>query len=308
MALPKYIVSEFTTITRYDLASYLNDYVDFIESQRQDITDYYSGAVDKPNTSSFNALTSLLGRSNELNNQIEIHRDRFNNASFWELVNTLSDIQITLETVDNSSKWLRSSITKNNFSPQVEVELTLKQFQTLEQLAKDIGSNDKESDWATIALRNDLPEEGYTPDGGIKLNVQFSNKFAFFLRSVVDNLSGEKVYGIDVDRTITFTNNDLKALTYKETIYQSVEILSQLRQGDTPEFPQNGISEAIVVGANRASIAYPVLFRQLYNTFRTNDSLKNLRLNNIGIDGTALRIDFQVQTRLEEVLNQSLIF
>lgn len=307
MALPQYIVSEFSHITRYPLATYLDNFVTFIENKRDDIVNYYRGTVTKPNITSFKLLNDLLVQAEKVNDLIEIHKNRFTNTSYWELIELLSNIQTTLWTIDNSSIWLRSSITKNNFTPSIEIEKTLKQHQTLENLSQSIGSNNKEQDWISIALRNDLAEEDYTPDGGTLIKLQYSNKYSFFLESVVDNIIGEKVYGIDIYRKLTFVDDDLRTLSPKETIVQTVDILSSLKQGDTPEFPQDGIQGSLVVGSNRMSIAYSVLFRQLYDTFKKDDTLKSFKIAKIENSQDWLKFIFEVETRLGDVVVQETI-
>jgi hypothetical protein len=305
MALPNDIVSQFHKLTRYPLAEYLNQFVDFIDVDRNNILEYYSGNVDVPNKTSFEKLNNLLKHSSLINDTIENYRDRMNNGAYWELVELLSNIEVSLSTIENSSKWLRSTISKNNFTPQVELNYVLKQLETLEDASVKSGSNDKDNDWVTIALRNDLEEELYTPDGGNSLLIGYQNKLTVRLQSVVDNVVGEKAYGLDFNKKLTFNQEGLEVLGYKETMSQSVNVLANLRQGNTPEFPQDGIQSELVVGSNRAAIAYPVLFRQFYATFRRDDTLKALRITNIENTQEALLLDFSVETRLGEEIEQT---
>lgn len=305
MALPSNIVSQFENVTRYPLARYLSEYASFIDNGRSDILDFYAGNVDRPNEKSFEKLSELLKKTETVNATIESYRSRLNNGAYWELVELLSNVAVSLSTIENSSKWLRSAIAKNNFTPEVELEYVLQQIQTLEDVSVSIGSNNRDSDWVTIALRNDLIEEEYTPDGGNSLIVGYRNKLTVRLNSVVDNIIGERAYGIDFDRKITFEDNDLKALSYKDTMIQTVNVLANLRQGQTPEFPQDGIQSSLVVGSNRAAIAYPILFRQFYATFRRDDTLKSLTVTKIENTEDALIMDFSVETRLGEEVQQT---
>jgi len=302
MALPINIVTQFNNITRYRLDRYLNDFAEFINQQRRDIVEYYSGEVQRPNTSSFDKLKHLLTESRRINSLIEVHKDRMNSAAFWELIELLTEVQEALNTVDNASKWLRSAITRNNFNPNVEVETVMKQFQTLEQISNVLGSNNGDDDWYKVALRNDLREEDYTVEGGNVISSSYRNKLTINLRSVVDNISGEKVYGIDLDRKLTFENDDLRALSYRDTIFQTVEVLAGLRSGQTPEFPTDGIQVNLVSGSNRNAIPFPVLFRQFTETFQKDDTLKALKIKNIENDQDLLKIDFEVETRFGEVV------
>ncbi len=304
MAIPLSTILEFEKTTRFPLREYIRLYVDFIDIHRANITSYYSGASERPNDLSFQRMEDLLAKSRRLNDVIDNLKDTMRHAADWELYETISDLFTSLLTVDNSSKWLRSSITKNNFSPEVEVQETLQMRQTLERLSGDVlGSTNRENDWVSIALRNDLAEDDYTPDGGNVLNVSYSNKRTIQVNSIVDNITGDRIYGIDIQRKLEFSklSSDLVALAPRETLLQSVEILSTLKQGDSPEFPGEGLQSGII-GTNQNSIAYPVLFRQYYNTFAKDDTLKALAISNITHEEDAVLIDFTVETRLGELI------
>lgn len=305
MQVSSNIISDFTRITKYPLNQYLDQYITFIERGREDILNYYSGSVDKPNKDSFNQLENLLKQSEQIDQATTNHRNQLNNASYWELIDLLGEVKTSLQTTYNSSKWMRSVISKNNFSPKVEVDHVLKQSQTIENVASQSGYIDYQNDWTKIALRNDLKEEQYSLQGGNNLLIAFENSQSIFINSVVDNIVGQKIYGKDIDRKLTFIDNDLKALTYEETIKQSVNILARLRQQQTPEFVEDGIESSIVVGSNRSNIAYPILYRQLYSTFRKDDTLKSLSITNISSEKQALIIEFSVETRLGEQLTQT---
>ena len=302
MALPDGIVNDFERITNYPLGNFLNDFTTFVDSGRSDILDYYGGVVSKPNESAFSELGRLLSESESIMEVSQQHASQLSNAAYWELIVIMTDIQSSLQTIDNSSKWLRSAIAKNDFSPDVELEHILKQNQTLEDIAVSVGSTDKESDWVRIALRNDLTEDMYTVDGGNQIVAGNINRMTIKLDSVVDNIVGKKVYGVDLDKTIQFADDDLVALSNEDTIKQTVEVLAGLRQGQTPEFPEDGIQSSIVSGSNRNQIAYPILMRQYYNTFRKDDTLKSLTITNIQLLTDSLVVEFSIETRLSEVV------
>lgn len=301
--LPEGILDKFYKITRYPIKIFLQDYIDFIEELKVNVYNYYAGKEKRPSIRAFDALDSLLERSLIIENIIENKRDSFNNAAAWELIEKLSDIQTDLETTSNASKWLRSAITKNNFNPKVEFQHTLRQLQTLEQVSQDIlGSSNKEQDWVAISLRNDLREEDYSTKGGNTLSVVGKNNATIKLRSVVDNISGERVYGRDLDRKLTFEDDDLKSLGYKETVRQTVDILAGLRRGMTPEFPSDGISVGVSLGTNRRNTAFPIMIRQITSTFKRDDTLRTLSIKSISYEQDALKVMYQVGTRLGEAI------
>lgn len=304
MALPKDTISDFEKITNFKLTEYLKDYVDFTNVGRLKVIDYYSGRSGAPNTDAFKALDYLLVSSRDLVAVIDGNENRLSDGRFWELIELLSEIETSISTIDNSSKWLRSAITKGNYSPQIEIDRVLRQFQTIEGVASETGSNNPDNDWINISLRNDLKEEDYTPSGGNILKVIGSNRFSLQLRTVVDNISGKKVYGIDLNRRLTFTDNDLEALSYDDTIKQTVSILANLKRGDTPEFPEDGIQTSLVSGANRNTVAYQILIRQYINTFERDDTLKALKIVDIKTVQDSLAISFEIETRLSEIIQE----
>lgn len=301
--LPPGILDEFVKITKYPIVTYLTDYTNFVDNHKANVYDYYSGKLKTPIMESFNRLSDLLRESQTIENIIENKRDSFKSGAFWELAELLSDIFIQLETTDNASKWLRSAIGRNDFTPNVEFEYTLRQLQTLEQVASDVsGSSFREQEWITIALRNDLREEDYDTKGGNKLLLSGRNNATIKLRSVVDNITGEKVYGLDLDRRLQFVDDDLKVLDYKDTVRQAVNILGGLRRGTTPEFPEDGIALGNGVGTNRANLSFPIMIRQMTATFRRDDTLQSLKIKDISIKDDSLNIVFEVNTRLGEAI------
>ena len=303
MILPVNIISDFIDITNYPLDNFLTDYSDFITSDRLNIFAYYAGEVSMPNQKSFSTLNQLLNRSEEVLTTMNNHRNSFQNASYWELIDVLTEIQGSLQTVDNSFKWMRSAISKNDFSSTIERDDFLKQNETLELMSARFGSNDRDNDWKQIALRNDLIEEQYTPDGGNILTMTITKRrLNGYVKSVVDTLQGKKMYGIDLLQKITFDQDeqDITALSYDDTVKQSVSILTKLKQGDTPEFPLEGIQS---IASNRESLPYTMLTRQFYTTFKTDDTLANLTITNIKNIQDALMIEFTINT----VLGSSLI-
>jgi len=297
------IIKRFDKLTKFDLSRLLFDYSQFISSQRNNVVNYYAGIDKKPDKISFQTLEDLIKRFKQLNNVIENHKNRLQEIVYWELIDTISDIEISLDTIDNSSKWLRSAIAKNDFTPGLEVNHTLKMFQTLEDVSRIIqGSNNPQNAWTTIALRNDLIEEGYTVKGGNQLKIGFKNNATIQIKTVVDTINGESIYGKDFQRKLNIVDEDLLVLNEKETIKQSVYVLSSLKQGDTPEFKGEGISASLVVGSNRATITYPILFRQIFNTFQKDDTLKSLRVTDISTKKDGIFIEVQVETRLGELI------
>jgi len=268
-------IIKFESITGYPLKEYFEDYISFVEDKQGQIIDWFSGNTEVPDAGAFDELNRLLKESIKLLEVVNLNRDIFETADNWQILESIEDIDIKLKTINNSSKFLRSAITSTKFEPNPEVDYILKQNQTLENVSTILGSDDKDKDWNDIALRNDLREEGYTPDGGNKLRVTLQGGNVTILRDVIDNIQGDRILGLDINKTLTFKDNDLEVLGFEDTFKQAAEILANLRKEDNPEFPSNGISTRFIVGTNIINVVFPLLFRQLFETFSHDDTIRS---------------------------------
>jgi len=128
----------------------------------------------------------------------------------------------------------------SNFSPNPEVEIPFNQGQTLESIERDrIGNSDWQNSWANLALKNDLREEDYTPEGGFLIKANFDFVASDFrINAIVDSPIGDRVLGLDIANKIEFDVNeqDLVVLSPKDTFTQNANNLLNLRKGDNPEF------------------------------------------------------------------------
>jgi len=182
----------------------------------------------------------------------------------------------------------------------LSVQYTLKQNQTLERVASDVLGKSQEG-WFDVAIENKLTEEDYSMEGGNNIELKFSNvNQGVEINSVVDVMIGKSIYGKDVYRKIQIENEDLKVLNNDETILQAVDILINLKKEDNPDSPNSGLQSAIIIGSNRASLNFPIIERQLTETFNTDDSLQNFSLKELRIDQDSALVDYEVQTRLNE--------
>lgn len=300
-------LDKFTRITGVNYTQIITDFFVFNRDKKQKIYDYYSGESTIPDGEAFRKLDDLRRDFTASIAILALNKESFNLFEDWELFGELEDINEKLNTIYNSSKFLRSALVTGNYNPTPLVEITLGNQQTLEKLASDLNADDPQNDWATIFLNNQLTEEDYTPDGGAILQVSFQGADPLILTSVVDNINtAEKTFGKDVQSRIDFVNDDLKTLTYKETLIQSARILSTLKRGGNPEFPDQGIDPALAVGNTLGSVSFPAIFRQIYQNFATDDSFKSFAITDVALDGDALRLDYQVRTRSDEIQEGSL--
>ncbi len=296
----------FQKITRFDIKSYFEQFADFVSTDYQKISDFYSkGAVLKQEV--IDKLERLNNQMRQLNDLFSIYSRNLSEetAEIWELLDFFESTKVTLLTMWNSSRWMRS--TKDIFqSSVVKQDYNLRQGQNFETLATELGYNDANNNWAQIAIDNDIREEDYTYEGGKKLKISFVNDYSFQVNTVIDSISGERLYGKDIDRVLTFENNDLKTLGYHDTIRQQTAILLGLMKGSVPEFLTDGINKD-VVGSNINALQYPMLLRQQASVFEKDGRYRSIEVNKMYIVEDSLVIELQITTRLGEVLDEQLI-
>lgn len=307
MKLDQNILNEFKDVTQKDIAVFLSNVNLFLKTDRPSIVAYYNGSSTNINSSSFQKFEALQKQLNTFFEAYQLHSNVFNNSRWWDLLEILEQIDNTFSSLKNIHRWSRSSITKFGYDPNMQINYTLSENQTLERVSQDILlQNDPNNDWYKIAIANDLTEEEYTSLGGTEIQLSYPriNK-GLKLKSVVDVIIGQKVYGIDLHKKIQFIEDsdgftDLLALNHKDTVFQSVEILATLKKNNNPDFPNEGLQSSVVVGGNRALLNFPVIIRQLKQTFSTDDTLKNFMVKNIAYEQDNLLISYEVETRLNE--------
>jgi len=296
-------VQKFENITKYDLTKYFNDYINFVNNNQQDIYNYYIGVL-QPVQISFNELYRLQKEATRLNQIVISKCNQFLTYDFWDLIDQIDNIRVKLDTVYNYDKWLRSSITKGNYNRNIELTFVLRQNQSLENFSNEVGMKSPDNDWVNVAFKNDLREEDYDFNGGniFKFNFDLGSNSNFNINSVIDNISSDTIYGKDLNKKIQFVNDDLLALSNNDTMVQNVNVLVSLVKGDNIEFPNDGVDKSLLSNKNKILSIYPSIFRQIYNTFAKDDTLKSITITDVYFNQTSLNMKIQVETRLSEII------
>ncbi len=299
---------EFTSITGVDITEYFATFSIFIDLGYTKVVEYYSGKANSPDRDSFKLLDLLLERSDLISQKINVYKERLTNYKFWILIEKFDEIRLKLNTIKNISRYLRSSILPNSYKSSPLIDYTLKQGENLQSVSRNVlSSDDSLNDWSQIALDNDLIEEEYTPAGGVNIKVSYRNNSAIVLNSVIDNLNLDNLYGKDFAKKIQFVTltdgtQDLVILSPQDTIIQAVTILANLKKGNNPAFPEDGIDKAFIIGNNIASIAYPSLVRQIQQTFQKDDTIASITILDLNQREDLVEMVMQIRTVLEEVL------
>jgi hypothetical protein len=298
------VFDKFKDITNVDIEAFFTDFQDFVNFDYQNIQNYYTRGTSLDG--------DVVDKLQELNDFSKEIRNTWNNFSsnlsdtfdFWELLDLYETVDGKISTMLNSQKWFRSN-KGLVFDTETEKDYILKQGQTLSNLADEVGYLSPNDDWVDIALRNDLEEEDYTNAGGTKIKIVFQNNLNYKLNSVLDSISGEKIYGKDLQKKLVYENEDLKILSYKNTIIQTYNTLLGLFKGSVPEFLGDGIDKGLI-GNNINAIQYPILIRQLVDLFSKDDSFIEFSVDNIFREEDNVFLETSVKSRIGEVLKQTL--
>jgi hypothetical protein len=299
MKFDKETVQYFSESLRYNISTYIDLYSTFISEYQKKIENYFKFSDEDADVEAFDFLDSMIEEATKIDDLIKINKKRFNKINHWEFVCFLDDIRNNLNTIQNTSKWIGSNKSKNNSrSITIQTNHILLQNESLESVAKDNSMVDFQNDWVNISLQNNILEQDYDTNGGNNLEISkdISSIKKFSINSVVDSLIGYRMYGMDIDKNITFENEDLKVKSFTETIKQSVLILSALRKGDVPEFPSFGIDADLSVGNTVGKLIYSSIIRQLITVFSSDDTLSDFNVTSIDYQNSDLIIEFSINT------------
>lgn len=299
MDFNKETVEYFSTSIRYNLSTYIDLYSLFISEYQKRIENFFKFEDTNADVEAFDFLNSLIEEASKIDDLIKMNKKYFYRIDHWEFVAFLDEIKNSLDTVDNTAKWTGSNKTKNNWrSISIQSNHVLNQHETLEEVVEDNYGGDYQNDWMKLSIENNLFEKDYTAEGGNNLlitqNVSISPKY--FIRSVVDSLINERLYGLDLNRRITFSDDDLLVATYTETVKQSILILGELKRSDIPEYPMLGVDPNLGVGSNVGMLIYSSITRQLEDTFASDDTLTNFNVIDISYENTDLTVEYSIDT------------
>lgn len=297
------MISRVEKILEYSLQKFFEDYIAFMTTHKQTISDYYTQDINYPKTA-FDTLFDLKNRSSIILEKISSSRDSLVNFSDFEVVDNIETVIHSLEIIENYSRWLRSSLFKGRFKQNTEVDIILKQNQTLEDFSGEIGYSNQDSGAIDIALRNNLKETDFSLEGGIVFKFNYLSQSKLILSSVVDNLSGENVLGKDVYKKITFNVDDLTLLSPQDTFYQTCFILISLLKKDNPEFPNMGFDKSTLSNKNVINNMIPSFIRQLNDIVSKDDSIANFSVTNIIVEKDILRIEVTFRSWLNNEVKQ----
>lgn len=299
--MEEFYLNRVEQITGRDVKAFFSKFITFVVGPaRAGIANYYLGGP-VPQTHLKN-LEALILEGKLITESIQSRTRTFSAGQYWEILDKVEDCLEKLQSIQNTGKYLNSSLINGGYLPQVKKHI-LKQGESIEEATKNsLYIEDYQNSWADIAVKNELREEDYTLQGGVLLSASLSpTQDASRNEDVLGDLNGELFYGIDLSPEIEFVvgeggvSGDLKTLTPKETLFSSATILANWSRGDNPEFPEMG--RVNMVGGDLMSLSYPTIFKNLVDIFGLDDTFDRINMVNIAIKEDKVFIELSIQTK-----------
>jgi len=291
------ILEKFKRSTGYNLESFFQDYTLFVSNFYPIIVNYYNGGEIDNN--SFTFLDSLKKEVSKIESLIDQYSNSFETTEYWNMVDLISSIQTALFTVDNLSKWTKSSRT-DRFTNNIKVDYIQKQNELIETISTNLGFNNQD-DWLNLSIQNQINEEDYTNKGGKLLKASLPLNSVFELDNIVDSLSQENIFGKDIVKQFSFEDGDLKTIEGKESLKQTFDTIMSTIKGSIPEFEQDGVPDYLI-GTNQNIIQYPVLFRSILSMMQKDKRFSSFELLDIKKEQDMVIIETQTKTITGDIL------
>ena len=296
-------INKIESVSRFPFAGFMTRYLDFITGDATDIQDYYSGILEVSPSVAFDSLARIEEEVEQLANVFTNYGDILTGYDIDTLFYAIDDMRQSLITLRRYNRFAGSGVSDSLTERLVQEEVTMSPHQLIEDVERDIvGSGDPLNTWVDLALDNRAKEEDYENEGGYQLKINFQRseiQGSFTNTQIADVIDSPiKLLGLDIDRHFRFTINEgvaeLDTLSYEQTFVQSLFVLSQLRRGDNPFYPDDGF--VMYGGTNR--YIYTTLYRQMSQNFATDESILSYSLGDLDFNdpfGSSLIIKFDVR-------------
>lgn len=287
----------FSNTIGVDVKSLLNDCLKFVSSYNQTLIDYYESGTSFPKTA-FDTLDSLTSRMQDIYQKVPIVRVQLNSLADFEVFESLENYMVLFNTMNNYSRWLKSSLVSGRFKNNVEIKFCLRQNKTLEDLSREFGWLDTEQGFLDLSLRNNIREIDYDLNKSLVFNFSYQGAKSLILSTVIDEMTGENILGKDISRKVQIFDNDLLTLSPEQTFHQSCEILTGLMKNSNPEFPLQGFDKSAISNRNIISNRLPTFIRQLYSIVGNDDTIAQFQVVNTSFEKDILKIDIEYKSHL----------
>lgn len=285
------IANEFQDITKFELLQYFTDYRDFLQDDYPDVYSYYSGNSEEIDVQKLTNLRNLLTRSDDLIRTFQTFSGKLGNVGYWELQQYCQDLKDTLERVSKLPKYCRTSKSCRGYKPYVQVKEDIGGMKTMQDLAEQLGDVTEQD----LILNNDLEEGDYEIDQLSQVTAFVDNTTNVVVDTILEQPIGRKIYGRDINRKITFADNDLATVEYEDNVEQKSEVLLELNKGDVPEMPNFG--KNIISGQSYSSYNYAELVSDLKDNFLQDDLFLSIDITDITTENGDIYVTCEIRTK-----------
>lgn len=294
------IIIEFQEVTKYPLVDFFTKYRDFMLNSYPEIERYFSGKVSSIDNYHLISLKNLTTECNNCITQFKNFANKFDKCGYWELMEYIGNLEDTIEKINKLPKFKRTSATKRGYQPVVQVSTNVGGFRTMEDVANDVENlNEDNFNWVELMLNNDFNESDWEIDELTPLNVFINNAVDVVVTTILDQPIGERIYGKDINRKITFVDNDLDIKVWKDNIEQKCDILMSLKRGDVPENMLFGQNSELTIGVTAKNFSYPELVKNLQNTFLQNDLFQYVEVTNFKFENGSMYMYCDIKTKYD---------
>ena len=287
------IVIEFENVTKYSLLQYFKDYRDFMQNDFSYISDYYAGNTESVDSSHISIMKSLIERSKTLIQQFINFQNKLSNCGFWELQEYCQDLSDVLDKITNLPRYNRTSLSVRGYQPYIKAVGEIGGMKTIQDLAQDINSSDINE--TNLILENDLSETDWEIDKLSTINALVNNQKDVVVETIIEEPSGNKVYGKDISRKISIIDNDLNIEKYEDNVSQKCDILLELNKGDIPELPNFG--KNLSPGTNVSNYNLVELIKDVQSVFNEDDLFDSVEISEIGFNEGSINVSCTIKTK-----------
>lgn len=286
------IANEFQNITKFELLQYFTAYADFLQKDYAEVYAYFSGKTETIDNSKLGTLSDLINKSNDLTRIFQEFAGKLGNVGYWELQQYCQDLKDTLERISKLPKYCRTAKTCRGYKPYVQVSEDIGGMKTIGDLAEQLGGEITENE---LILNNDLEEGDYEIDSLSSITALVENQVNVVVGTIMEQPIGNRIYGRDISRNISFDENDIAIVKYEDNVEQKSDILLELNKGDVPEIPYFG--KTIVSGSTYNGYNYGTLVSDLRENFLQDDLFDKVTVTDIDYKEGDLYVTVNIQTK-----------
>lgn len=294
------IVIEFQKVTKYPLVEFLAQYRNFMLNSYPEIDRYFSGETASIDNAHLIALKNLTTECGNCMSQFKNFANKFDKCGYWELMEYIGNLEDTIEKINKLPKFRRTSLTKRGYQAVVQVATDVGGFRTMEDVANVVQNLNRDNyNWVDLMLSNDLNEGDWEIDKLTPLNVLINNTVDVVVTTILDQPIGKRIYGKDINRKVTFVDNDLDIKIWQDNIEQKCDILLSLKRGDVPENMLFGQNAKLTIGVTSKSFSYPELVKNLQNTFLQNDLFQYVEITKFQYENGSMFMYCEIKTKYD---------